>query len=336
MTKYLTFPGLGLEFHLNPIAFSVFGWPIHWYGIIIACGFLLAVWYGVGRGRGFGVDEEKLTDLLFFAVPMALVGARAYYVIFYPSLYVRTDGSFDWGRAVAIWDGGLAIYGGLIAAVATAAVYCKVRRQNLWDYTDCGAYGFLIGQLVGRWGNFVNVEAFGSVTDAPWRMAGPDIANYLSRTGQVDAATYQQIVDGTLGVHPTFLYESLWNLLGFILLVLFARKVGRKFSGQIFLLYVVWYGLGRAFIEGLRTDSLYFLGTGIRISQIVGLVSAAAAIGLMIFRLKTAGPPTPPLGPDPAQAAECGGDAPSGADSGDHTDDTDDTNSTGRKDDTEE
>lgn len=310
MTKYLTFPGLGLEFHLNPIAFSVFGWPIHWYGIIIACGFLLAVWYGVGRGRGFGVDEEKLTDLLFFAVPMALVGARAYYVIFYPSLYVRTDGSFDWGRAVAVWDGGLAIYGGIIAAVVTAAVYCKVRGQNIWDYTDCGAYGFLIGQLVGRWGNFVNVEAFGSVTAVPWRMAGPDIANYLSRTGQIDDAVYQQIVDGTLGVHPTFLYESLWNLLGFILLVLFARKIGRKFSGQIFLLYVAWYGLGRAFIEGLRTDSLYFFGTGIRISQMVGFVSAAAAIGLTIFRLKTAGPPTPPLEPDPPAGRE---NAPGGA-----------------------
>lgn len=307
MTKLLTFPGLGLEFELNPIAFSVFGWPIHWYGIIIACGFLLAVWYGVGRGRGFGVDQEKLTDLLFFAVPLAIIGARAYYVIFYLSLYTNADGSFNWGEAVAIWDGGLAIYGGVIAAFATALVYCIARKQNFWDYADCGAYGFLIGQAVGRWGNFVNVEAFGGVTDLPWRMAGPDVADFLLRTGQADQTVYRQIVDGSLGVHPTFLYESLWNVIGFVLLVLLAKH-GRKFSGQMFLTYVAWYGLGRAAIEGMRTDSLYFFNTPIRTSQMVGLLSAAAAIVLIVIRWKTAGPPTPPLEPRPKEAASPTGD----------------------------
>ena len=297
MTNILTFPGLGLEFALNPIAFRVFGWPIHWYGIIIACGFLLAVAYGYWRAPRFGVDQEKLIDMLFFAVPLAIIGARAYYVIFYLSLYTKADGSFNWGEAVAIWDGGLAIYGGVIAAVATVAVYCKVRKQDFWNYTDIGCFGLLIGQLVGRWGNFVNIEAYGGVTTLPWRMCSESIANELLWKGLVDSAQYQQILDGTLGVHPTFLYESLWNLLGFFILVLIARK-GRRFNGQLFLSYIVWYGLGRAAIEGLRTDSLYFFNTGLRTSQMLGLVSAAAAIVLMVVRFRTAGPPTPPIQPE--------------------------------------
>ena len=205
----------------------------------------------------------------------------------------NADGSFSLYNTIAIWDGGLAIYGAIIMAILTVAVYCKVRRQNFWDYTDIGCFGVLIGQLVGRWGNFVNVEAFGGVTDLPWRMCSPSIADYLLQHGLVDEAAYQQVLDGTLGVHPTFFYESMWNLLGFILLVLIARK-GRKFNGQLFLSYVVWYGVGRAVIEGLRTDSLYFFGTGLRSSQILGLASALVAIVVMAIRFRTAGPPTPP------------------------------------------
>ena len=205
----------------------------------------------------------------------------------------NADGSFSLYNTIAIWDGGLAIYGAIIMAILTVAVYCKVRRQNFWDYTDIGCFGVLIGQLVGRWGNFVNVEAFGGVTDLPWRMCSPSIADYLLQHGLVDEVAYQQVLDGTLGVHPTFFYESLWNLLGFILLVLIARK-GRKFNGQLFLSYVVWYGVGRAVIEGLRTDSLYFFGTGLRSSQILGLASALVAIVVMAIRFRTAGPPTPP------------------------------------------
>ena len=289
----MTFPGLGLEFELNPIAFSVFGWDVHWYGVIIACGFLLAVAYCYWRAPRFGVDQEKLIDMLFFAVPLCIIGARAYYVIFNPAVCFNADGSFSLYNTIAIWDGGLAIYGAIIMAILTVAVYCKVRRQNFWDYTDIGCFGVLIGQLVGRWGNFVNVEAFGGVTDLPWRMCSPSIADYLLQHGLVDEAAYQQVLDGTLGVHPTFFYESMWNLLGFILLVLIARK-GRKFNGQLFLSYVVWYGVGRAVIEGLRTDSLYFFGTGLRSSQILGLASALVAIVVMAIRFRTAGPPTPP------------------------------------------
>ena len=293
MSKIVTFPGLGLEFELNPIAFSVFGWDVHWYSVIIACGFLLAVAYCYWRAPRFGVDQEKLIDMLFFAVPLCIIGARAYYVIFNPAVCFDADGSFSLYNMIAIWDGGLAIYGAIIMAILTVAVYCKVRRQNFWDYTDIGCFGVLIGQLVGRWGNFVNVEAFGGVTDLPWRMCSPSIADYLLQHGLVDEAAYQQVLDGTLGVHPTFFYESMWNLLGFILLVLIARK-GRKFNGQLFLSYVVWYGVGRAVIEGLRTDSLYFFGTGLRSSQILGLASALVAIVVMAIRFRTAGPPTPP------------------------------------------
>ena len=293
MSKIVTFPGLGLEFELNPIAFSVFGWDVHWYGVIIACGFLLAVAYCYWRAPRFGVDQEKLIDMLFFAVPLCIIGARAYYVIFNPAVCFDADGSFSLYNMIAIWDGGLAIYGAIIMAILTVAVYCKVRRQNFWNYTDIGCFGVLIGQLVGRWGNFVNVEAFGGVTDLPWRMCSPSIADYLLQHGLVDEAAYQQVLDGTLGVHPTFFYESMWNLLGFILLVLIARK-GRKFNGQLFLSYVVWYGVGRAVIEGLRTDSLYFFGTGLRSSQILGMASALVAIVVMASRFRTAGPPTPP------------------------------------------
>ena len=294
MVNTVTFPGLGLEFELNRVAFSLFGKEIYWYGIIIAAGFLLAVAYGYRKAPRFGVDPDKIFDLLYFAVPAAIVGLRIYYVLFNMELYRNADGSFNWGKAVAVWDGGLAIYGGLIAVVITAIIYCRVRKQSFWSYTDVGSYGFLIGQIIGRWGNFMNVEAYGSVTDLPWRMCSPKIAQELLWQGQIDSEVYQQILDGTLGVHPTFLYESLWNLLGLVLLIWMAKK-GRKFNGQMFLSYVIWYGVGRTFIEGLRTDSLYFFNTGLRVSQLVGIISAAVALVLMIVFAKTAGPASPPL-----------------------------------------
>lgn len=296
MVNTVSFPGLGLEFDLNRVAVNLFGKDIYWYGVIIACGFLLAVLYCTRKAAYFGVDGEKLTDMLFFAVPLSIIGARAYYVIFYLSQYVDADGSFNWGRAIAIWDGGLAIYGGVIMAVVTVAVYCKVRHQSFWNYVDVGCYGLLIGQAIGRWGNFVNVEAYGGLTTLPWRMCSTSIANEMMSKGLLESQEmYQSILDGTLGVHPTFLYESLWNVLGFVLLVLLARK-GRKFDGQIFLSYVVWYGVGRAIIEGMRTDSLYFFGTGLRTSQMVGLASAVVALVVMVVQFKRGKPATPPLG----------------------------------------
>ena len=289
----VSFPGLGLEFELNRVAFTLFGMEVYWYGVIIAVGFILAVLYGCHKAAPFGADQDKILDMLFIAVPAAIIGTRAYYVIFNLDLYL-TRGKLDWGKVIDIRDGGLAIYGGIIAAVITAVIYCKVRKQPFWSYADCGAYGFLIGQLVGRWGNFMNVEAYGGITDLPWRMCSPKIAAELLAQGQIGADVYEQIMEGTLGVHPTFFYESLWNLIGFILLVLLFRK-GRKFNGQVFLLYVMWYGVGRTFIEGLRTDSLYFFHTGLRTSQLVAVLSVTAALVLYIVRLKTAGPASPPF-----------------------------------------
>lgn len=269
MMGTVSFPGLGLEFQLNRVAFHVGSWPVYWYGIIIAAGFLLAVMYCTRQAPRFGIRQDDIIDMLFFAVPLAIIGARVYYIIFYPELYRRGDGSWDFGAMVRIWDGGLAIYGGVIMAILTLLVFCKVRKIKFLAFADLGSYGLLIGQMVGRWGNFVNIEAHGGPTNLPWRMG------------------IYQYVDGTrqyMEVHPTFLYESLWNLVGLLLLIRVAKK-HRKFDGQIFLGYLAWYGVGRGFIEGLRTDSLYFLNTPIRVSQVLGFATAAVAIVLLIVLL---------------------------------------------------
>lgn len=284
MEKVVTFPGLGLEFQLNPIALPItesFG--IHWYGAIIAVGFLLAVLWCSKQKRRFGISQDNIYDLLIAAVPLSIIGARLYYVIFeFENYYEAGDIKQTLVSIVRIWDGGLAIYGGVIAAVLTTLVFCKVKKIRFLAFADLGAMGLFIGQLVGRWGNFVNVEAFGSVTDVPWRMAGPNVAGYLQRTGQIDAAVYEQIVDGTLGVHPTFFYESAWNLIGLLLVVLIFMP-RRKFDGQMFFFYLAWYGAGRFWIEGLRTDSLFVPGTALRVSQALALVSALFGIGCMLY-----------------------------------------------------
>ena len=237
----VSFPGLGLEFHLNRVAFHIGSWPVYWYGIIIAAGFLLAVLYCCHAAKRFGIKQDDIIDMLFFAVPLSIVGARLYYILFYLDLYRREDGSLDFGAMVRIWDGGLAIYGGVIMAVVVLLVFCKVRQIRFLAFADLGVFGMLIGQMIGRWGNFVNIEAYGGPTELPWRMG---IYAYVDGVRQY------------MEVHPTFLYESLWNLLGFALLVQIARR-WRKFDGQMFLSYFAWYGVGRGFIEGLRTDSLY-------------------------------------------------------------------------------
>ena len=273
----------------------MFGHNIYWYGVIITLGFLLAVIFGLWKAPRLSMDLDVITDAIFVVMPSAIVGARIYYVIFNPSVCFDSSGSFSLLRMIAFWDGGLAIYGGVIATVISALIFCKVRKVSFWSGMDVTAYGLLIGQMIGRWGNFVNVECYGGVTTLPWRMCSVSIANELWRDNLLESeAAYQGVLDGTLGVHPAFFYESMWNLLGFILLLVLLKK-GRKFNGQMFLSYVIWYGLGRTVIEGMRTDSLYFFGTGIRSSQMVGIVSALVGIALFVFRLKTAGPADPPF-----------------------------------------
>lgn len=272
MSKIVIFPGLGLEFELNPIAFSVFGWDVHWYGVIIACGFLLAVAYCYWRAPRFGVDQEKLIDMLFFAVPLCIIGARAYYVIFNPAVCFNADGSFSLYNTIAIWDGGLAIYGGVIAGFLTAYLFSRRRKISFWALADCCVQGLFIGQAIGRWGNFMNREAFGAATELPWRMR-----LWTSATTYMD-------------VHPTFLYESLWNVIG-LLLLYFVVSRARRFDGENTCFYFIWYGLGRFWIEGLRTDSLYLFhwtlfGQRIRVSQALSLVMVLVCAGILVYQFK--------------------------------------------------
>ncbi len=257
MDPIISFPILG-DLQLSfPSYFTLFGHDFYWYGAIIACGFLLAVWYCFSRCREFGITQDDLLDTILWAVPLGIVGARAYYVIFY--------GNYDsfWDMC-KIWEGGLAIYGGVIAATITVFIVCRIKKISPFAMLDIAGFGLLIGQSVGRWGNFTNREAFGYETDVFCRMG----------------LTY---ADGrTIYVHPCFLYESLWNAVGLLLLHILSKKTRRRFDGQYFLCYLGWYGLGRVWIEGLRTDSLY-IGS-LRVSQLLAAVCVAAVV--IIFWLK--------------------------------------------------
>ena len=290
MTELLSFPGLGLNFELNRIAFEFFGRPIYWYGIIIALGFLVGVILCSRWAPRFGVNPDHIYDYLLFAVPIGLVGARTYYVLFYLDLYRRVDGSFDWAAMFRISDGGIAIYGGIIAAAITLVVFCKVKKISFLAMADLGVHSLFIGQMIGRWGNFVNVEAYGALTTAPWRMSSQSIATRMFHQGYATEEQYNAILDGVLGVHPTFFYESMWNLVG-IFIVYFIGRNWRKFDGQVFLTYLGWYGIGRFWIEGMRTDSLYFFGLEVmgyplRTSQVLAFSSAAIAIGILLWQLR--------------------------------------------------
>ena len=288
MINTVSFPGLGLEFTLNRVAITVLGRPIYWYGVIIVTGLILAVYLCSRWGKRFGISEDNILDMMFFAVPAALVAIRAYYVIFNLQMYRRPDGSLDWGAILRYSDGGLAIYGAIISSAIVLFLFCRKKRLSFLAYADLGVHGLFIGQLIGRWGNFMNVEAFGGTTALPWRMCGPSIAAYMADHGYVDEAGYQAILSGTLGVHPTFFYESAWNLAGLIMVYAIGKR--RKFDGECFLFYFFWYGLGRAWIEGLRTDSLYLFGwelfgVPIRVSQLFALVTCAAAGGALVYML---------------------------------------------------
>ena len=273
----VSFPGLfpNFEINIDPVALHI-GHGIYWYGIIIALGFLLAVVFCTRRAHRYGIQQDDLYDLLIIATPLSIIGARLYYVIFYLDLFRNPDGGIDFGRAVAIWDGGLAIYGGVIAAVLTVFFVCRYKKISVGAMLDLGCMGLLIGQMIGRWGNFINREAFGGETTLPWRMRLWESADHL------------------IEVHPTFFYESLWNLIGLLLIVFVIEKY-RKFDGENFLFYLFWYGLGRAWIEGLRTDSLYLFdwtifGEPIRVSQMLSVVLCIAALLVMIYQLKVKKP----------------------------------------------
>ena len=270
----IRFPGLfgDWEFTLSSTAFHIGGKAIYWYGILIALGVVLALWFCMTQKEKYGISEDDLLDAVLWGVPLSVVGARVYYVIFYLDIFKKADGSFDWGSAIAIWDGGLAIYGAVIAAFLVGLVLSRRKGFKLGAMTDLIVMGFLIGQAVGRWGNFMNREAFGAETTLPWRM------ELVTKTGE--------LVD----VHPTFLYESLWNVAGLLLIALVVSRV-RRFDGQNTWCYFLWYGLGRFWIEGLRTDSLYLFdwtigGAPIRVSQALSLVMVLVSAFMLVYHLK--------------------------------------------------
>ena len=270
----IRFPGLfgDWEFTVSSVAFHIGGKAIYWYGILIALGVVLALWFCMRQRTKYGISEDNLLDGVLWGVPLSVIGARVYYVIFYLSEFRNTDGSLDWGRVIAIWDGGLAIYGGVIVAIATCYVLSRVRHFKLGALTDLIVMGLLIGQTVGRWGNFMNREAFGGETTLPWRM------ELLTKAGEA------------VDVHPTFLYESLWNVVG-LLLIVFIVSRARRFDGENTWFYFLWYGLGRFWIEGLRTDSLYLFdwtigGQPIRVSQALSLVMVLVSAFMLLYHIK--------------------------------------------------
>ena len=257
--KYTTisFPGLGLT--MNPdYKLDIGPFSIYYYGVLIALGLLLAAIYGLRRGKQFGLTQDDILDGALAIVPFAIICARAYYCIFSWNEYKANP-----IEVLYIWNGGLAIYGGVIGAAIGIVVYCKIKKIPIGTALDITALGFLIGQSIGRWGNFFNREAFGSVTESFLRMG---LQNAV--TGEV------------LYHHPTFLYESLWNLIGFIGLHFLSKR--RKYDGQIALGYAAWYGLGRTFIEGLRTDSLYW--GQFRVSQMLAAISCFIAAAILLWQ----------------------------------------------------
>ena len=262
-TVYFTWIKRGFNIPSTLVEFSLFGneISIKFYGVIIAFGFILAALFGGRMAYKWRISLDKMLDVLIYGTLAGIIGARAYYVIFQWDYYKLHPAEIP-----QIWQGGLAIYGGIIGGLIAAFIVCKVRKINILNLLDMGGISLLIGQGIGRWGNFINREAFGRETTAFSRMG-------LTLPGRE-----------TVYVHPTFLYESLWNFVGFLLLHFWFRRHERKFDGELILLYAVWYGIGRALIEGLRTDSLYIAGTGIRVSQLLaGVSAAAAAVVLALF-----------------------------------------------------
>ena len=277
MSNLVQFPGLGLEFKLNRVAFSIGNLNIYWYGLLIASGLLLAMVFAFRYAEDFGIDSDRLVDVVIIGAVCSIVCARAYYVVFSPVPY---DSIWD---MINIRNGGIAIYGGVIGAAVFGSLACKWRKLPILPSLDLVSMGFLIGQSIGRWGNFMNQEAFGCNTTLPWGMYSQGTHNYLA-AWQAELAQQGVAVDPNMPVHPTFLYESLWCAAGFFMLWAFMKK--RHFNGEIALLYAVWYGAGRFWIEGLRTDSLIVPGLGLRASQIVALVSVVIGIGLLIYGRK--------------------------------------------------
>lgn len=262
----ISFPGLGIEdFSVSKVAFSIGSLEIRWYGIIITLGMVAAVLYATYRAKQKGIKFDDMLDMALFTILFGVIGARLYYVIFYGNVHSFYD-------VIAIWEGGLAIYGGIIGGVLAIYGVCRYKKMNFFGMADMIGPGVMLAQAMGRWGNFFNGEAYGSIVPE-----GSPL--YFLRMGLYPHPHDYHEIAGMIYVHPTFLYESIWNIFGFVLINVFYKK--KKFDGEVALWYFAWYGFGRMFIEGLRTDSL-MLGP-FRISQLIGLLCFVAGTALMIW-----------------------------------------------------
>lgn len=282
---HVEFKALPFGFEFSPIAFEIFGKPVYWYGIIITLGIILSVAYAFYRAKKFGVSIDDMYDYTIFVIIFGVIGARLYYVL------SNLDSYKTFFDIINIPTGGLGIYGGIIGGVIAVLAVSLFKKKNPIKILDIAAPATMIGQFIGRWGNFTNQEAFGINTTLPWGMKSYVVGTnengfigtreYLTRYYsklQVENPDLQISVNGY--VHPTFLYESVWNLIGFVIIHFTYKK--QKFTGQMALMYITWYGLGRMFIEGLRTDSLYITGTSIRKSQLLAFLCFVIGLTLLI------------------------------------------------------
>ncbi|MCQ6278739.1 prolipoprotein diacylglyceryl transferase [Bacillus sp. EB600] len=253
---------------LNPIAFSLGPIQVHWYGIIIGSGLALALYLAIREGNKRGLPKETFADLMIWAIPIAIISARIYYVLFEWGYYAQHP-----SEIIQIWHGGIAIHGALIGSILTVIFFARSRGISFWKIVDIAAPSLILGQAIGRWGNFMNQEAHG----------GPVSRTFLENLHLPDFIINQMYING-IYYHPTFLYESVWDFVGFILLVLFRRVNLRR--GELFLSYLIWYSIGRFFIEGMRTDSL-MLTSHLRMAQMISIVLVVAAVGILLYRRKS-------------------------------------------------
>ncbi len=286
----VTFGGIDTTFDVSSVFCEFFIGEkfisIKWYGVIIAFGFTLAALFGGRIAYTWRINLSKMVDVLIYGTFGGIIGARAYYVIFQWDYYSQNP-----VEIIQIWNGGLAIYGGIIGGILAAFITCKVEKLNFYNLLDMVGMSLLIGQGIGRWGNYANQEAFGTFTNGNFGMMSKKVAAYIAShpdkfglEGVADVSGY--IEENNLFVHPTFFYEFAWCMLGFLVLYITLKKF-RKFSGQLFLSYGIWYGLGRTFIEGLRTDSLYIGDTSLRVSQLLSIcIVAVCSVILVVMLIK--------------------------------------------------
>ncbi|EEO0604784.1 prolipoprotein diacylglyceryl transferase [Listeria monocytogenes] len=256
---------------LDPVAIQIGSISVKWYGVIIASAVVIALLLALSEANKRKMDKEIIVDLLIWAIPISIISARIYYVIFEWDFYKN-----NLGEIVKIWHGGIAIYGALIGAVLTAIIFSRIKKISFWQLADVVAPSLIIAQAIGRWGNFMNQEAHGAETTRSF-LESLHLPDFIINQMYIDGAYYQ----------PTFLYESLWNVLGFIVLLIIRRTKIRR--GELFLGYVIWYSFGRFFIEGMRTDSLMW--GDFRVSQVLSLLLIVLSIGIVIYRRMKMNPP---------------------------------------------